>query len=71
MSDWISCKESLPDNDTPVLTKIDDASGLRNECVLYRGGENGRLWFLEDGSMYVYYEPTHWKPLPASPGEGI
>lgn len=23
----------------------------------------GRLWFLPDGSMYVYYVPTFWRPL--------
>lgn len=31
---------------------------------LYRGGANGRLWFLADGSMYVYYTPTLWRPVP-------
>jgi membrane protein implicated in regulation of membrane protease activity len=20
-----------------------------------------RLWFFPDGSIYVYYEPTHWR----------
>jgi hypothetical protein len=23
----------------------------------------GRLWFFSDMSMYVYYDPTHWKPI--------
>jgi hypothetical protein len=23
----------------------------------------GRLWFLPDGSMYVYYHVTHWAPV--------
>lgn len=41
-----------------VLTKIDDGRGERNVQELKR---SGRLWFLPDGSMYVYYEPTHWK----------
>lgn len=22
---------------------------------------SGRLWFVEDGSMYVYFTPTFWK----------
>lgn len=43
-----------------VWTKIDDADGPRNIQQLRR---QGRLWFLGDGSMYVYYTPTHWKPL--------
>lgn len=41
-----------------VLTKIDDADGCRNEQPLKR---RGPLWFKPDGSMYVYYSPTHWK----------
>lgn len=45
----------------PVLTKIDDGAGARNEQVLKR---RGRLWWLEDGSMYVYYTPTHWALRP-------
>jgi len=40
-----------------VLTKIHDEHGERNEALLKR---IGNLWFLPDGSMYVYYTPTHW-----------
>ena len=40
-----------------VLTKIDDGHGVRNVQKLYR---QGRLWYVPDGSMYVYYTPTHW-----------
>lgn len=40
------------------MTKIDDADGARNECALRR---TGNLWFVPDGSMYVYYRPTHWR----------
>lgn len=42
-----------------VMTKIDDAKGCRNKQVLRR---RGSLFFFPDGSMYVYYRPTHWKP---------
>lgn len=42
-----------------VLTKIDDSKGVRNVCTLKR---QGNLWFYPDGSMYVYYTPTHWRP---------
>lgn len=24
---------------------------------------SGRLWWLPDGSMYVYYVPKMWRPL--------
>ena len=43
-----------------VETKIDDKDGARNEQTLVR---RGRLWFLPDMSMYVYYRPTHWRPV--------
>lgn len=58
MKDWQSI-DSAP-NGVPVLTKIHDERGERNEQPLKR---QGRLWFFIDGSMYVYYTPTHWKPL--------
>jgi hypothetical protein len=40
----------------PVLTRILDADGERNVQVLTR---RGRLYWI-GGSMYVYYQPTHW-----------
>lgn len=46
-----------------VNTQI-DARGSRNETQLVR---QGRLWFFHDKSMYVYYAPTHWMPLPEAP----
>lgn len=52
--------DSAPLN-TAVMTKIDDVRGERNLCAL-RQGERGIWWFV-DGSMYVYYRPTHWRPL--------
>lgn len=58
MADWQSV-ETAP-NDVEVMTKIDDADGVRNEQTLKR---SGNLWFVPDGSMYVYYRPTHWKPV--------
>lgn len=56
--------ESAPEG-VPVLTKIDDERGPRNEAVLTR---KGRLWWTTNKSIheaiYVYYAPTHWKPTP-------
>lgn len=57
MSEWQPA-ETAP-NDVLVSTKIDDETGVRNEQTLKR---SGNLWWLPDGSMYVYYRPTHWKP---------
>ena len=55
---WIRIEDRLPPDKKVVMTKIEDREGSRNEQELKR---NGRLWFLPDGSMYVYYTPTHWK----------
>lgn len=53
-----------PANEAPdgvvVMTKIDDEKGVRNVQKLKR---RGRLWFYDDGSMYVYYTPTHYALL--------
>ena len=59
MSDWQTI-DTAPEGET-VDTKIDDASGARNEQRLKR---KGRLWFYPDMSMYVYYTPTHWRRIP-------
>lgn len=55
---WIKTTVELPPEGVTVETKIDDAHGVRNETKLKR---QGRLWFFEDRSMYVYYTPTHWR----------
>lgn len=66
-NEWIDVRDQLPPEGQAVATKIDDAKGCRNEGVLIR---QGRLWFVHDMSMYVYYAPTHWKPI-APAGDGI
>lgn len=43
-----------------INTKIHDSNGPRNEQSLVR---KGNLFFHPDMTMYVYYTPTHWKPL--------
>lgn len=59
MTEWQPI-ETAPE-DRVVLTKIDDAGGERNVQTLKR---QGRLWFVPDGSVYVYYSPTHWAVQP-------
>jgi hypothetical protein len=64
-NDW------LPIADAPegveVMTKIDDGQGERNVQSLVKKtripGETRPMWWTPDGSMYVYYEPTHWRAL--------
>lgn len=58
MSDWQTI-DSAPRNEI-LQTKIHDANGERNVTEL-KSSLNGRLWFFPDGSMYVYYTPTHWR----------
>lgn len=60
--DWTPCAQRLPADGVEVLTKIDDDKGVRNEQGLVR---RGSLWFTgtSGDAMYVYYAPTHWKPL--------
>ncbi len=47
-----------------VNTKIDDEHGERNfetlKKVTREPGKTRPMWFLPDGSSYVYYAPTHW-----------
>jgi len=59
--EWIECSKKLPESGIVVETKIDDEKGCRNEQTLKR---QGPLWFFPDGAMYVYYTPTHWRPIP-------
>lgn len=54
--DWQDIR--LAPADEIVETKIDDDDGVRNVQALKR---LGNLWWYPDGSMYVYYTPTHWR----------
>ena len=54
----------MPEDGKVAETKIHDQRGQRNYQRLKR---MGRLWFLPNGGIYVYYTPTHWRPTP--PGE--
>lgn len=58
MTDWLLITAELPQDEIEVETKIDDGKGERNVTQLVR---QGRLWFFPDMSMYVYYQPTHWR----------
>lgn len=57
---WTRVKDAPPKDGVVVMTKIDDERGPRNEQAMKR---SGNLWFVPDGSTYVYYTPTHWKPI--------
>ena len=55
---WQSVEVETSPEGMEVETMIADEHGVRNETNLVR---NGKLWFFPDKSMYVYYQPTHWK----------
>lgn len=55
---WYITRSILPPENLVVETKIDDERGCRNQKKLKR---IGNLWYFPDGSMYVYYTPTHWR----------
>lgn len=54
---WISVNEKLPEEGVIVNVKL----GSRR--IVEPLKRQGKLWFLADGSMYVYYTPTHWQPI--------
>lgn len=54
---WKLITEENPPKGRVIKTKIDDANGVRSEQELKW---DGKLWWIPDGSMYVYYTPTHW-----------
>lgn len=57
---WNSITEVPPPHNKVVMTKIDRGGEVSNEQELKYFD---RLWWLPDGSIYVYYTPTHWKYL--------
>ena len=57
---YFQTNQGLPPEGQEVITKIDDENGVRNETNLVR---KDSLWFFPDMSMYVYYQPTHWREI--------
>jgi hypothetical protein len=62
MSEWQPI--STAPEGVVVRTKIHDHHGERNDQRLMR---EGRLWWVPDRSIYVYYTPTHWMPDSTDP----
>jgi len=60
MNDWIHVSSLMPKSGEEVETKIDDLNGCRN---VQRLKFQNNLWWFPDMSMYVYYSPTHWRPI--------
>ena len=56
MSEWLRT-DTAPEGQI-LETMVCDQDGPRMHQSLRR---EGALWWLPDGSMYVYYTPTHWR----------
>ena len=68
MNPWIQIvyPSQVPPEGVVIETRIyDDRFGERNVQKLKR---RGRMWWFPDDTMYVYYEPTHWRAIPATGG---
>lgn len=61
MSEWISVKERLPDEDVWVLTLQTDGDMIVN-CIAFEG-----KWCSNDHGFIPTV--THWMPLPKPPEE--
>ena len=54
--DWKSPKYETPPDGVVVNTM--NSGGQVSQLKVMRG-----LWFVPDGSMYVYYTPTFWQTI--------
>lgn len=54
---WTRTADQLPPEGEEVIV----LNGWVETTLVRRG----RLWWLADGSMYVYYTPDLWRPLRA------
>lgn len=65
MTEWISVKDRLPENDTPCLVYGGtERDGYRMDVSLYVDGDDK----LQNGFLYGCVFPvTHWMPLPNFP----
>lgn len=52
---WRSVQDELPPDG--LVVEVQNNRGARLK-------RRGRLWFLPDESMYVYYRPEFWRLLP-------
>lgn len=68
MDDWTHVEKAIPEDGRIVMTKLDDTRGCRNEQPLKL---IKRLWYVPDEAIYVYYVPTHWRPLSASEKDSL
>lgn len=54
--DWIRPMDKLP-KEGEVVNAINSVGRV------HQLKHSGNFWYLPDGSMYVYFEPTFWQPI--------
>lgn len=72
MSEWISVKDKLPENNVTVLAYCEKTKKYFIGNAIYRCFSDGVYWRHEGarGAMYtVTSKVTHWMPLPEPPEE--
>lgn len=57
MQTWVETSSALP----PERVEVDTMDSGGHTQTLVR---EGPLWFFPDRSMYVYYTPQRWRPVP-------
>lgn len=63
MTEWISVKDRLPEDNAVVLCKC--RAGIY-EVLMWIGGS----WYHDTNHCYMKGFVTHWMPLPEPPKEG-
>lgn len=51
---WVKLSDRLPEEGVVVDV-------MKSDGEITQLKRRGRLWFVPDGIMYVYYEPTFWR----------
>lgn len=69
---WVSVQDRLPELDiNSELTHVETYSEVHGIQILFYGQifQNDAKFHFHDHNDIVYHGITHWKPLPASPGD--
>ena len=72
MSEWISVKDRLPENDDNVLVIVNGKYNnvtFVNAMMIAAFCDDEHVWFLNEYPDFVHANVTHWMPLPEPPKE--
>ena len=68
MGEWLSI-ETAPKDGTDILLWFGPAVGWVALCKWYQKPKRGWCWVCSYTHKRHGFEPTHWMPLPAPPGD--